>query len=95
MAEKEQNHQAFVEELSAALKASPLEDHWALIFPLQLLAGSISLVPLPEIPATTQPQAAADIGFVPAPFTLDTPAPTPGIKWHWLSSGHGMPNPEQ
>ena len=45
MAEEEQKHHAFTEELSAALEACPSEDCWALIYPLQLLASSISLGP--------------------------------------------------
>ena len=43
--EKEKKHQAFTEEFSAALEACPLEDHWALLYPLQLLASGISLAP--------------------------------------------------
>ena len=87
MAEEEQKHQAFVEEFSTALEAFPLEDHWALMYPLQLLASGISLAPLLEMPATTQPQGTVDMGSVSAPLTLDTPAPKPNIKWQCLSSG--------
>ena len=84
-----------MEELSTVLEACPSEDHWTLIFPLQLLAGGISLAPFPEVPAATWPQSITDTGSVPEPLTSDTPAPEPSIKWWQLSSGHGMPDPEQ
>ena len=95
MAEEEQKHQASMEEFSAVLESCPSEDHWALMYPLQLLAGGVTLAPLLEKPAATQPQAVADMGSVFAPLTLDTPVPKPGIKqWH-LSSSQGMPNLRQ
>ena len=34
----------------------------------------------------------ADMGSVSAPLTSDTPAPEPGIKQWWLSSGQGVLN---
>ena len=80
------------EELSTVLEAYPSEDHWALIYPLQLLASGISLTPIPEMPAAAWPQAMADTGSVPAPLTPDTPEPKSGVKWWWLSSSQGMPN---
>ena len=43
MAEEEWKHQACAEEISAALEAWPLENCWALIYPLQLLADGVSL----------------------------------------------------
>ena len=95
MVEEEWKCQAFVEEFSTVLEACPLEDHWALMYSLQLLASSISLAPLLEMPATTWPQAVAHMGSVSVPLKLDTPAPKPGIKWWHLSSGQGMPDPGQ
>ena len=92
MTEEEQKHQAFAEEFSAALEACLLEDHWALMYPIQLMAGGISLAPLLEMPATTQPQVMADIGSVSAPLALETPAPIPNAKWQHPSSSQDMPN---
>ena len=70
-----------------------LHSTWSLSIrgdPLQLLTGRVSLAPILEMPTTTQPQAAVDMGSVPVPLTLDTPEP--GIKWWQLSSSPGMPN---
>ena len=92
MAEEKQKHQAFVEEFSTVLEACPMEDCWALIYPLQLLTSGVSSAPLLEMPAMTWPQAAADLGSVSAPLMSDTPVPDPGVKqWH-LSSSQGMSN---
>ena len=52
MAEERQKHQAFAKDFSAALQAHPSEDYWALMYPLQLLTGGISLVSLLGMPAT-------------------------------------------
>ena len=92
MAGEEQKYQAFLEEFSTVLEACPLEYHRALMYQLQLLAGSVSLAPFLEMSAATQPLAVADMGSVSAPLSLDTPAPKPGIKWWHLSSGQGMPD---
>ena len=56
MTEEEWKHQAFTEEFSATLEACPSEDCWVLMYAIQLLASCISLSPLLEMPATTQPQ---------------------------------------
>ena len=40
-----QKHQAFTEKFSAALHACPSEDHWTLMYPLQLLTGGIPSAP--------------------------------------------------
>ena len=95
MVEEEQKCQAFAEEFSTAFKSCPLEDHWALMYLPQLLASGISLVPLLGMPATTWPQATADIGSISATLTLDTPVPQPSNKWWHPSSDQGMPDPGQ
>ena len=69
MAEEGQKCQAFAKKFSVALQACPLEDCWALMYPLQLLTGSIPLVPLLGMPATAQLQATTDTGSIPAPLT--------------------------
>ena len=84
-----------MEEFSTALEACPLEDCWALMCPWQLLASGVSLAPLLEMPATTWPQAVADMGSVSVPLTSDTPVHEPGVKQQCLSSDQGMPDLQQ
>ena len=92
--EEGQKCQAFMGKFSATLQACPSEDHWALMYPLQLLAGGVSLAPLLGMPAAAQLQAVTDTGSIPAPphlkHVMGTPAPQPGGK-HWPhSSDQGM-----
>ena len=92
MAEEGQKCQAFIKKFSASLQACPPEDHWALMYPLQLLIGNIPLVPLLGMPPAAQLQATTDTGSIAVPLTLSTlgtPMPQPGIKCH--SYNQGMP----
>ena len=93
--EEGQKHQTFVRKLSATLQTCPSKDCWALLYPLQLLAGWGSLSPLLGMPAAAQLQAMTDAGSVPVPPTLSvlgTPVPQPGGKWWHHSSDQGMPD---
>ena len=53
MTEEGQKCQSFAKKFSAVLQACPPEDHWAFVYPLQFLTGSIPLVLLLGMPAAT------------------------------------------
>ena len=98
MVEEGQKCQAFAKEFLAALQACASEECWALMYPQQLLTGSIPLVTLLGMPAAAQLQATTDTGSIPAPLTLnalDTPMPQPSIRQQCHSSNQGMPDPGQ
>ena len=84
LAEDSWDCQAFVEACGAALQTYLPKVHGVLMYPLQLLTGSILLVSILGMPATTLQLATVGKEQTPTaspPTVSEMPAPPTGTKW--------------
>ena len=87
-----QNCWAFVEACSTALWVCPIEAHWVLMYPLQLLTGNVPLTTTPQlVPAGRELPSKA------SPTVSRMLAPSTGVKWQHCSSNQEAmtPRPEE